>query len=68
MEMAAKFQAAYANGDYQSGAKFAEEALRITPNNMSILPDYALCLMRINNYEHAHTRVHEHIERAGEPA
>lgn len=54
MEMAAKFQAAYANGDYQRGAKFAEEALRITPNNMSILPDYALCLMRINNYEHAY--------------
>ena len=54
MEMATKFQAAYANGDFQSGAKFAEEALRITPNNMSILPDYALCLMRINNYEHAY--------------
>ena len=63
MEMATKFQAAYANGDFQSGAKFAEEALRITPNNMSILPDYALCLMRIDNYEQAY-RVYKSILNA----
>ncbi|CAH2778300.1 MAG: hypothetical protein CBARDCOR_2961 [uncultured Caballeronia sp.] len=31
--IAKQFQVAYAAGDYQSSAKFAEEALRITPDN-----------------------------------
>ena len=53
-KIAEQFQAAYAAGDYKSGARFAEEALRITPDNMTILPDYALCLMRINAYDHAY--------------
>ena len=50
-KIADQFRVAYATGDYQSGAKFAEEALQITPGNMSILPDYALCLMRSNAYD-----------------
>jgi tetratricopeptide (TPR) repeat protein len=52
--IAEQFRAAYSAGDYQSGAKFAEEALRITPDNMTILSDYALCLMRINAYDRAY--------------
>jgi hypothetical protein len=52
--IAEQFQTAYAAGDYQSGAKFAEEALQITPGNMSILPDYALCLMRTGAHDHAY--------------
>lgn len=52
--IAKQFQAAYAAGDYQSGAKFAEEALRITPDNMVILSDYALCLMRNKAYDQAY--------------
>jgi hypothetical protein len=48
--LANKFQAAYAMSDFQSGAKFAEEALKIAPGHMQILSDYALCLMRINAY------------------
>ncbi|MFT4431924.1 tetratricopeptide repeat protein [Caballeronia sp. 15715] len=53
-KIAEQFQAAYSAGDFQSGAKFAEEALQITPGNMSILPDYALCLMRTGAYDHAY--------------
>jgi len=49
-----QFQAAYAAGDSQSGAKFAAEALQITPDKMSILPDYALCLMRTKAYDQAY--------------
>ncbi|MEA3126162.1 MAG: hypothetical protein QOD67_3181 [Caballeronia sp.] len=54
VNIAEQFRSAYAAGDYQSGAKFAEEALRITPGNMSILPDYALCLMRTGAYDAAY--------------
>jgi hypothetical protein len=53
-KIAEQFQAAYAADDFQNGAKFAEEALRITPDNMVILSDYALCLMRIKAYDHAY--------------
>ncbi|MFK4440559.1 tetratricopeptide (TPR) repeat protein [Caballeronia udeis] len=52
--IAKQFQAAYAAGDYQSGAKFAEEALRITPDNMVILSDYGSCLVRNKAYDQAY--------------
>ncbi|WP_206365981.1 tetratricopeptide repeat protein [Caballeronia sp. SBC2] len=61
--IAENFRAAYAIGDFQSGAKFAEEALQITPGNMSILPDYALCLMRTNAFDQAY-RVYMSIHNA----
>lgn len=63
MEMGAKFRDAYARDDFASGAKFAEEALKITPDNMSILPDYALCLMRTKDYEKSY-RVYKKILNA----
>ena len=62
-KIAEQFRVAYATGDYQGGAKFAEEALQITPGNMSILPDYALCLMRTNAFDQAY-RVYMSIHNA----
>jgi hypothetical protein len=53
-DIAAQFRSAYTNGDYLNGAKFAAQALEITPGNMTILPDYALCLMRTNAFEQAY--------------
>jgi hypothetical protein len=52
--IAEAFRAAYAAGDYRSGANLAAEALTLTPGNMTILPDYALCLMRINAFDQAY--------------
>jgi hypothetical protein len=52
--IAEQFRVAYSVGDFQSGVKFAEEALKITPDNISILPDYALCLMRTKAYDRAY--------------
>jgi hypothetical protein len=52
--IAEQFRVAYSLGDFQSGVKFAEEALKITPDNISILPDYALCLMRTKAYDRAY--------------
>jgi hypothetical protein len=52
--IANQFQAAYANGDFKSGVRFAEEALRMFPGHMHILSDYALCLMRTQAYDKAY--------------
>jgi hypothetical protein len=52
--IANQFQAAYANGDFQSGVRLAEEALRMFPGHMHILSDYALCLMRTQAYDKAY--------------
>jgi hypothetical protein len=54
VRIAEQFSVAYSQSDFQSGVKFAEEALRITPDNISILPDYALCLMRTKAYDRAY--------------
>jgi hypothetical protein len=61
--IAEAFRAAYAVGDYQSGANLAAEALSLAPGNMTILPDYALCLMRINAFDQAY-KVYKSIHDA----
>ncbi|SAL17217.1 hypothetical protein AWB64_01088 [Caballeronia sordidicola] len=62
-KIAEAFRAACAAGDYQSGANFAAEALTLTPGNMTILPDYALCLMRIDAFDQAY-KVYKSIHDA----
>ena len=61
--IAQAFRAAYAAGDYRSGANLAAEALTLAPGNMTILPDYALCLMRINAFDQAY-KVYKSIHDA----
>ncbi len=49
--LAQQYQAALQNNDYAKGKEIAEATLRVTPKNMKVLYDYALCLMRVKEYE-----------------
>lgn len=53
-KLAADFRAALANGDHAAGRSLAEQALAIAPGNMTVLGDYALCLMRTGEYRRAY--------------
>jgi hypothetical protein len=53
-KLAADFRIALANGDHASGRSLAEQALRVAPGNMTVLGDYALCLMRTGEYQRAY--------------
>ncbi|MGY2377457.1 tetratricopeptide repeat protein [Pseudomonas sp. SDO524_S393] len=48
------FQAAMARGDFAAALGAAEGALKIVPQHMGVLSDYALCLMRLNQFSRAH--------------
>lgn len=61
--LGSRFKAACASDDYANAVALAEEALRMTPGNMSILPDYALCLMRTNSFERSYN-VYMSIQKA----
>lgn len=49
--MAARFRAAMAQEDYAEAARCCEIVLAEIPNNLQVKCDYALCLMRLNEYE-----------------
>ncbi|MEJ1098270.1 MULTISPECIES: tetratricopeptide repeat protein [unclassified Pseudoxanthomonas] len=53
-ELAERFRSAMAAGDHTAGAGFAEQALKLVPNDFTVLSDYALCLMRTRRYEEAY--------------
>ena len=61
--LATQFRAAMAAHDYTSALVLAQRALEYTPGNMTILGDYALCLMRTRQYEAAY-RVYRQIDDA----
>ncbi|SAL65706.1 tetratricopeptide repeat protein [Caballeronia telluris] len=60
---AANFNAALAHNDFHAGARFAEEALRIVPGHMTVLSDYALCLMRTGAHEDSY-KIYTNILKA----
>lgn len=47
---AERFRAAMQQGDHALAARSCEEVLRSMPNQMQVLSDYALCLMRLGQY------------------
>lgn len=61
--LATQFVAAMAAADHATALALAQRALEYTPGNMTILGDYALCLMRTGKYEDAY-RIYRQIEAA----
>lgn len=53
-QLAGTFSTAMARRDYDAACIAAEEALKILPQHMGVLSDYALCLMRRQQYSRAH--------------
>lgn len=53
-QLAQAFQAAMSQRDYVAACTAAEGALKIMPQHMGVLSDYALCLMRLQQYTRAH--------------
>ena len=51
---AQRFSEAMARADYVVAGHAAEAALKIQPDNVGVMADYALCLMRQRRYEEAH--------------
>ena len=62
-DLAVQFRAAMALRDYPLALTLARQALQRTPDNMTILGDQALCLMRTGAYEDAY-RVYRQIHDA----
>lgn len=53
-KLAADFRTALVHGDHAAGRNLAEQALALMPGNMTVLGDYALCLMRTGEYQRAY--------------
>ena len=62
-QLADQFRKAMAAQDYATGVQLARRALEATPNNITVLGDYALCLMRIGAHEDAY-RVYRQVHDA----
>ncbi|MDU6387943.1 MULTISPECIES: lipopolysaccharide assembly protein LapB [unclassified Pantoea] len=60
---AARFRQHMAQQDYAAAASCCEEVLRIMPNQMQVLSDYALCLLRLGHYSKSY-RVYQKIYQA----
>lgn len=54
-QLARTFKTAMAQCDYGAACTAAEGALKIVPQHMGVMSDYALCLMRQKQYTRAHT-------------
>ncbi|NUU68782.1 tetratricopeptide repeat protein [Enterobacteriaceae bacterium BIT-l23] len=52
--IAAQFRSAMAQQDYAQAARCCEQILSVMPDNLQVLSDYALCLMRMEKYEKAY--------------
>ncbi|MET3633285.1 tetratricopeptide repeat protein [Burkholderia sp. 572] len=61
--LATQFRAAMATAEYAVALQLAQTALAHTPGNVTILGDYALCLMRTGRHEDAY-RVYMQIHDA----
>jgi hypothetical protein len=64
-QLAARFRAAMAAGDHGEALKVTQQALRFAPNNMTVLGDHALCLMRTGAYDGAY-QIYRRIYNAPE--
>ncbi len=53
-QLARTFKTAMAHRDYRAACIAAEGALKIVPHHMGVLSDYALCLMRQQQYTRSH--------------
>src|SRR5471030_80553 len=53
-QLAHTFKTAMAHRDYAAACTAAEGALKIVPQHMGVMSDYALCLMRQKQYARAH--------------
>lgn len=53
-QLARTFKMAMADRDYGAASIAAEGALKIVPQHMGVMSDYALCLMRLQQYARAH--------------
>lgn len=60
---AARFRQHMSQQDYAAAASCCEEVLRIMPNQMQVLSDYALCLLRLGHYSKSY-RVYQKIYQA----
>ncbi|WP_312240888.1 tetratricopeptide repeat protein [Pantoea sp.] len=60
---AARFRQAMAESDFATACRCCEEVLRFAPNNMQVLSDYALSLMRVGEKAKAY-KVYQKIYRA----
>ncbi|MBD9628746.1 tetratricopeptide repeat protein [Pseudomonas sp. PDM19] len=65
-KLAATFRAALAKGNYRLGRDTAREALKIAPTHPTLLADYALCLMRTQDYEQAYKTYLKLLNKLGE--
>lgn len=65
--LAEQFRRALGAGQHAQGRRLAEQALRLSPGNPTVLADYALCLMRTGDYEAAY-RVYRDVEALPEAA
>ncbi|WP_325437750.1 tetratricopeptide repeat protein [Pseudomonas nitroreducens] len=65
-KLAATFRAALAAGNYRQGRDVARQALQLSPNNPTLLTDYALCLMRTKDYEQAYKTYLKLLNTLGE--
>ncbi|SDT99294.1 tetratricopeptide repeat protein [Pseudomonas yamanorum] len=54
-QLARSFTAAMACRDYDAASIAAQNALKIVPQHMGVMSDFALCLMRQQQYTRAHT-------------
>lgn len=53
-QLAQAFSVAMASQDYAGACTAAQQALKIVPQHMGVLSDYALCLMRLRRFAEAH--------------
>lgn len=53
-QLARTFKTAMAQRDYSAACTAAQGALKIMPQHMGVIADYALCLMRQQHYTQAH--------------
>ncbi|MEB5973767.1 tetratricopeptide repeat protein [Pantoea dispersa] len=60
---AARFRQAMAASDYPLARQCCEEVLRVMPNQMQVLSDYALTLMRVGEYKKSY-KVYQKIYQA----
>ncbi|MEG3111283.1 tetratricopeptide repeat protein [Pantoea sp. T14] len=60
---AARFRVAMSQNNFQQAMKCCEEVLRFMPNQMQVLSDYALCLMRLGQYNKSY-KIYQKIYQA----
>ncbi|MFR0691948.1 tetratricopeptide repeat protein [Enterobacterales bacterium AE_CKDN230030158-1A_HGKHYDSX7] len=65
-KLAAAFRAALAKGDHAQGRELARQALKLSPNNPTLLADLAFCLLRTKDYEQSYRTYLKLLRQVGE--